>query len=158
MKSSAGHRAGEIKARADFLAIAGCYTRLRRAGRQWVGLCPFHAERHPSFYVEPVRRVFYCFGCGAGGDVFDFVMRAEQCSFGRALEVVGGARSKQCATAWRTGAGAGAQPPSPRSGVLRIARAKAQPSRFVNAWRGPQMEPPGGCAAERAALLLEMKG
>jgi hypothetical protein len=156
MNSLAGRRAAEVKARADFVAIASRYTRLRRAGRQWVGLCPFHAERHPSFYVEPIRRVFYCFGCGAGGDVFDFVMRVEKCNFRRALEVVGGARESAPHSGARVRAGAGAQPPNPRSGVLRIARAKAQPSRFVNAWRGPQMESAGGCAAER--FLLETEG
>jgi hypothetical protein len=158
MNSLAGRRAAEVKARADFVAIASRYTHLRRVGRQWRGLCPFHTERHPSFYVEPTRRLFYCFGCGAGGDVFDFVMRVEKFGFRRALEVVGGARESAPQSGARVRAGAGAQPLSLRSRVPRIARAKAQPSRFVNAWRGPQLEPAGGCAAERAALLLETEG
>lgn len=78
----------ETKLLCDFVLIASRYTRLRPAGRQYVGLCPFHAERHPSLYVQPQRKNFYCFGCGAGGDVFDFVMRAEECGFRRALEIV----------------------------------------------------------------------
>ncbi len=80
--------ARRVKQRCDFFAIASRYTRLRRAGRQYVALCPFHSERHPSFYVELSRKVFYCFGCGVGGDVFDFIMRAERCDFSRALELV----------------------------------------------------------------------
>jgi hypothetical protein len=78
----------EIKGRADFIDILSRYTRLRRAGRQYVGLCPFHSERHPSFYVEPDRKLWNCFGCGLGGDIFSFVMRAEGCSFAGALRFV----------------------------------------------------------------------
>jgi hypothetical protein len=77
-----------VKSRADFFALASLYTRLRRAGQQFVGLCPFHSERHPSFYIHPEKKSFYCFGCGAGGDVFDFVMRIEHCDFSRAMRLV----------------------------------------------------------------------
>ena len=80
--------ARELKARADLAAIAGKFTRLRRRGRQFVGLCPLHRERHPSFYVHPEKQVFKCFGCGVGGDVFAFVMQATGCDFRRALEIV----------------------------------------------------------------------
>jgi DNA primase len=78
----------EVKVKCNFLAIAGNYTRLRRSGRQFVGLCPLHSERHRSFYVDPGRRVFHCFGCGAGGDVFRFVMLAEGCDFLRSVQFV----------------------------------------------------------------------
>jgi DNA primase len=77
-----------IQRRADLPEIVGLFTRLRRSGRQYLGLCPLHRERHPSFYVHPEKQVFYCFGCGAGGDVFAFVMRATGCVFRRALEIV----------------------------------------------------------------------
>jgi predicted RNA-binding Zn-ribbon protein involved in translation (DUF1610 family) len=77
--------AEKIKQNADFLSIVSRYTRLRKAGRQYVGLCPFHSERHPSFYVEPVRKLWNCFGCGLGGDVLSFVMRVEGCNFVSAL-------------------------------------------------------------------------
>lgn len=79
--------AKRVKQRCEFLGIASQYSHLRRAGQQYVGLCPFHSERNPSFYVHPERKVFHCFGCGIGGDVFDFIMRAEGCDFRRALEI-----------------------------------------------------------------------
>ncbi|MGH9718235.1 MAG: CHC2 zinc finger domain-containing protein [Candidatus Acidiferrales bacterium] len=102
-----------IKADCDFLRIASQYSRLRRASRQYVGLCPFHPERHPSFHVHPERKIFYCFGCGAGGDVFDFVIRAENCDFRRALEIVsdfGVARAGEPRSGERFGARVGAKP------------------------------------------------
>ena len=91
MKLPAPHArldARELKARADLAAIAGRFTRLRRSGRQLLGLCPLHHERHPSFFVHAEKQVFKCFGCGAGGDVFAFVMAATGCDFRRALEIV----------------------------------------------------------------------
>jgi hypothetical protein len=79
-----------VKAKADFFAIASDYTSLRRVGRQQAGLCPFHSERHPSFYVDVERKVWKCFGCNEGGDLFAFVMRAEHCNFVRAVHIVAG--------------------------------------------------------------------
>jgi DNA primase len=52
----------------DIVVIASEHTRLRKAGRRYQGLCPIHKEKTPSFSVDPVQGVFYCFGCGAGGD------------------------------------------------------------------------------------------
>lgn len=80
--------AEKIKQRADIFGIVSLYTRLRRAGCQYVGLCPFHSERHPSFYVEPNLKLCNCFGCGFGGDIVSFVMRAECCSFAGALRFI----------------------------------------------------------------------
>ena len=80
--------AREVKAGADLFAIASRYTRLRRSAGQFVGLCPFHSERHPSFYVEPQRKLWKCFGCERGGDIFSFVMLAESCNFLKALRIV----------------------------------------------------------------------
>lgn len=86
----------EVKRSADFVAIVSRYTKLRRAGRQYVGLCPFHVERTPSFYVDPRRKLFKCFGrCDARGDIFEFVMRAEHCTFPEALKIVEGSRPGQ---------------------------------------------------------------
>jgi|GEM_PF-6297235 len=82
-----------VKADADFLAIVSRYTRLRRSGRQFVGLCPFHSETHPSFFVDHVKKIYFCHGCQAGGDVFDFIMRAENCGFSESLQIVGGLAS-----------------------------------------------------------------
>ncbi len=76
----------EIRTRADIVEVIGTHVRLRRAGRNWVGLCPFHDEKTPSFSVNSERGFFHCFGCGAGGTVFDFVMRMEAMSFPEAMQ------------------------------------------------------------------------
>jgi len=76
----------EVRARADIVEIVGAQVRLRRAGRNFVGLCPFHNEKTPSFSVNAERGFFHCFGCGAGGTVFDFVMRVEGLTFFEALQ------------------------------------------------------------------------
>ena len=71
----------------DFEEIVGARTELKRAGvARLQGLCPFHEERTPSFGINPTEKVYYCFGCGAGGDVFKFVMETEGLDFGAALE------------------------------------------------------------------------
>jgi DNA primase len=73
----------------DFAELVGARTELRRAGvRRLQGLCPFHDERTPSFGIDPVEKLYHCFGCGAGGDVFSFVMETEGLDFGGALEAL----------------------------------------------------------------------
>src|ERR1700726_3431620 len=76
----------EVRVRADIVEVIGAQVRLKRAGRNFVGLCPFHNEKTPSFSVNPERGFFHCFGCGAGGTVFNFVMRTEGLSFPEAIE------------------------------------------------------------------------
>src|ERR1700722_6530737 len=76
----------EVRSRADIIEIIGTHVRLRRAGRNFVGLCPFHNEKTPSFSVNAERGFFHCFGCGAGGSVFDFIMRVEGLTFVETLE------------------------------------------------------------------------
>lgn len=75
-----------VRERTDLVAIVGETVRLRRQGRRYVGLCPFHAERSPSFGVAADKGLFHCFGCGAGGDVFEYVMRRDGLTFPEALE------------------------------------------------------------------------
>ena len=70
----------------DFHGLVAERTDLRRMGSQWIGLCPFHDERSPSFSVDPVKKVFFCFGCGEKGDVFDFVQKTQGLDFVQALE------------------------------------------------------------------------
>lgn len=71
----------------DFVELVGARTELRRAGpRRHTGLCPFHEERTPSFGIDPVEKLYHCFGCGEGGDVFKFVMETEGLDFASALE------------------------------------------------------------------------
>src|SRR5665213_3924133 len=76
----------EVRNRADIVEIIGAQVRLKRAGRNFVGLCPFHNEKTPSFSVNAERGFFHCFGCGAGGTVFDFVMRVEGLTFLETLQ------------------------------------------------------------------------
>lgn len=75
-----------IKEAADIVDVVGESVALRRSGRYYSGLCPFHAEKTPSFYVDPQRQMFHCFGCGTGGDVIKFVMQHRGLSFAEALE------------------------------------------------------------------------
>ncbi|HEX4719670.1 MAG TPA: DNA primase [Thermoleophilaceae bacterium] len=70
----------------DFHGLVAERSDLRRMGSQWIGLCPFHDERSPSFSVDPVKKVFFCFGCGEKGDVFDFVEKTQGLDFVQALE------------------------------------------------------------------------
>jgi len=76
----------QIVAKVDFLELVGQYTSLQRMGDRYRGLCPFHQEKTPSFYVQPDKRLFYCFGCGKGGNVFQFLMEIEHLSFPEAVQ------------------------------------------------------------------------
>lgn len=78
----------EIRARVDIAGFVGQYVPLRKRGNDLVGLCPFHAEKTPSFHVHPDRGFFKCFGCGAGGDVITFVQKLENASFGDAVRML----------------------------------------------------------------------
>ena len=87
----AGDFAQTVKAQADIVKIVGEHVRLRKAGAQnWVGLCPFHSEKSGSFSVHAARQFFHCFGCGASGDVFTFIMRIESLPFPEAVKAVAG--------------------------------------------------------------------
>jgi DNA primase len=74
-----------IRDRIDLVELVSHYVRLERAGKNFKGLCPFHTEKTPSFYVSPALNRFHCFGCGASGDVFTFLMRIEGLSFREAM-------------------------------------------------------------------------
>ncbi|MCX5881004.1 MAG: CHC2 zinc finger domain-containing protein, partial [Deltaproteobacteria bacterium] len=75
----------EIKHSADILEIISDAVVLKKAGRNYLGLCPFHSEKTPSFTVSPDKQMFYCFGCGEGGNVFTFVMKQEGIAFPEAV-------------------------------------------------------------------------
>jgi DNA primase len=75
----------QIKERLDITALIGAQVTLKKSGRSLKGLCPFHNEKTPSFYVFPDKGNYHCFGCGANGDVFTYVMRTQNLSFGDAL-------------------------------------------------------------------------
>lgn len=76
----------EILYRTDIEELIGSYVTLRRTGSNLSGLCPFHSEKTPSFSVSPAKKFFYCFGCGAGGDVITFVMKMENLDYVQAVE------------------------------------------------------------------------
>jgi DNA primase len=75
----------EVKQRTDIVDIIGQQVTLTKAGRTFKGLCPFHAEKHPSFYVYPEQQSWHCFGCNNGGDVFSFIMKKQNIDFGEVL-------------------------------------------------------------------------
>jgi DNA primase len=81
-------QADQVRAAADIVKIVGDYVKLRKAGANFVGLCPFHNEKTPSFHVHSVKQMFYCFGCAVGGDVFKFIMLIDSLSFPEALRRV----------------------------------------------------------------------
>ncbi len=78
----------QILDRVDILDVVSEQVTLKRSGQRWVGLCPFHAEKTPSFTVQPDRGSFKCFGCGKGGDVFSFVQFRENVSFMEAMRIL----------------------------------------------------------------------
>ncbi len=78
----------QVRSATDIVKIVGDYVKLRKAGANFMGLCPFHQEKTPSFAVHPTKQIFHCFGCGVGGDVFKFVMLIENLSFPEALRRV----------------------------------------------------------------------
>jgi len=86
--AEAGSFAEKVKQQADIVRVIGEYVRLKKTGQNFTGLCPFHQEKTPSFAVHPVRQIYHCFGCGAGGDVFKFVMEIEKCAFPEAVRAV----------------------------------------------------------------------
>src|SRR5437762_4598962 len=71
---------------ADMVEVVSARTQLRRSGARWTGICPFHEEKTASFSVNPVEKLFYCFGCGKGGDIITFVRETEQLDFAQAVE------------------------------------------------------------------------
>lgn len=78
----------EIQNKADIVEIIGSYIPLRRSGRNFKANCPFHKEKTPSFMVSPSKQIFHCFGCGAGGNVFGFVMKMESLDFPEAVRTL----------------------------------------------------------------------
>ncbi|HHT05732.1 MAG TPA: DNA primase [Hydrogenispora sp.] len=78
----------DVKENNDIVAVISEYVNLKQRGRSFTGLCPFHSEKTPSFTVSREKQLFYCFGCGAGGDVLTFIMRIENLTFGPALRLL----------------------------------------------------------------------
>ena len=80
----------EVRMKNDIVDVVSQYVKLTRRGSTYFGLCPFHNEKTPSFSVTPSKQMYYCFGCGAGGNVYNFIMEYENYSFGEALSHLAG--------------------------------------------------------------------
>ncbi|MEK7209821.1 MAG: CHC2 zinc finger domain-containing protein, partial [Candidatus Binatota bacterium] len=79
----------EIRERASIVEVISDHLTLKKMGRNYLGICPFHAEKTPSFTVNEEKGIFHCFGCHVGGNVFHFLMQYEHLSFPEAVERVG---------------------------------------------------------------------
>lgn len=109
----------DLRGRADLVEVVSGYLKLRKAGRVFKGLCCFHQEKTPSFTVDPVKGLYYCHGCGKGGDVFSFVQEVEGLSFGESAQRLADRFGKQLRFEGP------AQPPGQRAALLsanRLAR------------------------------------
>ena len=78
----------EVRQTNDIVDIISQYVHLKRSGRNFFGLCPFHNEKSPSFSVSPDKHIFHCFGCGVGGNVFTFLTKIEGISFVEAVQML----------------------------------------------------------------------
>lgn len=78
----------EVRAKSDIVDVISGYVRIQKKGSSYFGLCPFHNEKSPSFSVSPGKQMYYCFGCGAGGNVFTFVMNYENFTFPEAIKLL----------------------------------------------------------------------
>jgi DNA primase len=78
----------EVRNQADIVRLVSDYVSLKKTGKNYTACCPFHSEKTPSFSVSPGKGLYKCFGCGAGGDIFNFVMQIEGCAFPEALRIV----------------------------------------------------------------------
>ena len=82
------HKKEEVRQAADIVEVVGEHVKLKRSGSGYIGLCPFHNEKTPSFHVTPRLGIYKCFGCGAGGDVFQFVMQMDGVGFSEAIRTL----------------------------------------------------------------------
>ena len=80
------HIIDELRSRADIVEIIGESVLIKKRGQNYIGLCPFHTEKTPSFTVSPEKQIYHCFGCGAGGNAFKYLMETQDLSFVQAVE------------------------------------------------------------------------
>jgi DNA primase len=135
-----GSVAERVKEQADIVRVIGEYVRLKKSGQNFLGLCPFHHEKTPSFAVHPAKQIYHCFGCGAGGDVFKFVMEMDKVSFPEAVRAV----AEKCGIRmpeWRGRGGQTSQASQQRRLLLEMHGAAA-------AFFAAQLETPEGRAAQ----------
>ena len=78
----------DVRSRFDIVEVVSSYIDLHKSGKNYVGFCPFHSEKNPSFTVSPEKQIFYCFGCQKGGNLFAFIMQMEGCNFPEAVRLL----------------------------------------------------------------------
>ena len=78
----------EVREAADIVEVIGSYITIKKTGKNYTALCPFHSEKKPSFVISPEKQIYHCFGCGASGNVFTFVMNYESVNFAEAVEIL----------------------------------------------------------------------
>ena len=78
----------EVKSRCDIVDVISDYIKVQNSGANYKGLCPFHGEKTPSFYINSQKQIYKCFGCGEGGDVINFVMKMENLEFMDAVKLL----------------------------------------------------------------------
>ncbi len=81
----------EVAAASDIVQVISEHVNLKKAGKDYRGVCPFHGDKDPSFYVSPQKGIFHCFGCSVGGSVFNFIMRVENTTFVEAVRILASA-------------------------------------------------------------------
>ena len=123
MASRASADLDEIRARSDIVEVVSQYVALKRTGKNFKGLCPFHAEKTPSFTVNPSLQRWRCFGCGLYGDVFDFIMRIENVTFVEAARLLAERLGLEFHT---TGSASAQQQKDRREQILQVNRIAAQ--------------------------------
>ena len=124
--AEAGSFADRVKQQADIVRVVGEYVRLKKSGQNFTGLCPFHSEKTPSFRGDPVKQIYHCFGCGAGGDVFKFVMEMDKITFPEAVRAV----AEKCGIAIRARENARRRSAGKVSSALRSWKYTAKRRRF----------------------------
>jgi DNA primase len=127
-----------VRAATDLVAVAGEHMALKRVGRRWQGLCPFHAERTPSFSINPEQGLYHCFGCGVGGDAITFLREIEHLEFAEAVERL--AARAGIHLRYEEAAEASAE-------RLRLARLKDVVARAVEWYHGRLLSAPDAAAA-----------
>lgn len=144
----------EIRAKSDIVAVISEYLPLKRRGSNYLGLCPFHQEKTPSFTVTPDKQMFYCFGCQTGGNVFTFLMKREGLTFAEAVEALAVRAGVALPERWegRGGPEARADRERRKSEIALLYRALDFASRF---YHKALLERP---EAEKARLYLRRRG
>src|SRR5512147_763305 len=139
----------QVKDRVDIAEVIGHHVSLTKAGQNLKGLCPFHSEKSPSFTVSPDKQIFHCFGCGAGGNVFSFVMKRDGMQFGEAARML----ARRCGVDI---------PEKPLSGTERRLLSEQETlfeiNRLAADFFHQQLVQPGGAGGEAAAVYLERRG